>query len=150
MNPTMLPGVEFQFVAGPLSASSSADDNSVIIDMSGYEGVLFVQPISDSAATGVATITIEQNDSNSDAGMAALVGGAAAVTSLVNDDINNQLLIAEVYRPRKRFVQAVRTSSGANIAYGRMIAILYGRIKKPVIQGATVAASVVVTSPDES
>lgn len=150
MNPMLYSDVEIREVGAPVAAGSSIDSNSDRIDMANYEGVVFVQPITDSVDTGVATLTVEQNSADSDSGMAALAGAVATVTSAANDDINGQLLIVDVFRPRERYVQAVRTSATANIAYGNCIAILYGARKMPVADHATVSASASVRSPAES
>jgi len=111
---------------------------------------MFVCPIEDSVATGVATLKVEQNTADSDSGMAALSGASATVTSATNDDVNGTLLVVDVYRPTERYVQAVRTSATANIAFGTVTAILYGPRELPVTAHATVAASAVVAGPAEA
>ena len=128
----------------PVSASSSIDSNSAILDMAGYEGVIFIVPIEDSVTSGVATLTIQHNTANSDSGMAA-TDAVATVTCVSSDDINQQLLVAELYKPTKRYVQGTVTSSAANIAFGTMIAIRYGPRKGPVTEDATVSDSDLAT-----
>jgi len=142
--------VEIREVGAPVALADDTDDNSDRIDMSGYEGVVFVAPITDSVDTGVATLTVEQNTLDSDSGMAALSGAQATKTSVENDDLNDQLLVVDVYRPQERYVQAVRTSKTANIAFGTLIAILYGRRKYPPTDHSTVLDSALVASPDEA
>lgn len=150
MHNNLLDNVLISEVHAPISAASSTDANSDILDMSGWDGVVFVAPIEDSVATGVATLKVEQNTANQDSGMAALAGATAAVTSAQNDDVNGTLLVVDVYRPRERYVQGVLTSATANIAFGTMIAIQYRGRKAPVTQGATVSASVTVAGPAEA
>lgn len=137
--------VEIRVVGAPVAAGSSIDNNSSIIDMQDYESVMFVASITDSVATGVATLTIQSSDANSDGAMAAVTGTASTVTSATNDDVNGTALISEVYHPAKRYVQATRTSSVANIAYGDVIAILVPR-QKPSANGATVSDSASVAN----
>ena len=146
----LLKNVKIQEVMAPVAAASDTDENSDILDMQGYDGVMFIVPITDSAATGVATITVEQDDENADTGMAALSGATATATCAVNDDLNNALLIVAVYRPLKRYVQCVATSATANIAFGNMIAIQYQGKKAPVTQPTSVLASTLVVSPAEA
>jgi hypothetical protein len=126
-------------VLAPVGASSSIDSNSDILDMSGYDGVVFIVPITDSAAGGVATLNVQSNTSNSDSGMATMTGASATVTCVVNDDVNGQLLIVDVYNPQYRYVQGNVTSSAANIAYGNMIAIKYNGKKFPITDDSTVS-----------
>lgn len=137
-------------VGAPVAAGSSIDDNSDRVDTAGWEGVVFVATITDSVDTGVAALTVEQNTIDSDTGMAALSGAVATATSAANDDLNGKTLIVDVYRPRERYVQAVRTSATANIAYGSVVAVLYGARKLPITDDTTVAAIAAVASPAES
>lgn len=136
--------LEFRVVGAPIANGSTIDNNSARIDMAGYESVAFIAPITDSAATGVATLTIEANDADSDTGMAAVEGGAAAVTCVENDDINGTALVAEIRLPPRRYVQVVRSSATANIAYGSVIAVLTPR-RRPAAQGATIASAAYVS-----
>lgn len=150
MHPQLSKDVDIREVGAPVAAANDTDDNSDRIDMAGYEGVVFICPITDSVATGVATLTIEQNTADSDTGMAALSGAVATATSAENDDLNGELLYVDVYRPRERYVQAVRTSATANIAFGNVIAILYGAKKMPLSDHSTIADGATVSSPAES
>lgn len=138
-------------VGDPVVAGSSIDDNSDRLDMSGWDGVVFVAPITDSVATGVATLTVQQNTADSDTGMASLAGAVAAATCAVNDDLNGKALLVDVSEPRERYVQAVRTSATANIAYGNVVAIQYRAVGKlPASEAASIAASALAVSPAES
>jgi len=142
--------VDVREIGAPVGAGSSIDNNSDRIDMSGYDGALFIATVTDSVANGVATLTIEQNDSDSDSGMSALSGAVATVTSEENDDLNNGIMILDIHRPKKRYIQAVRTSSTQNIAYGNLIVVLYKGKKMPPSNHSSVLASTTVVSPDES
>lgn len=146
----LLKNVSIREVGAPIAAANNTDSNSDIIDMQGYDGVLFVGSVTDSVATGVATLKVEQNTANSDTGMAAVTGGQAQATCVANDDLNDQLLIVDVYKPRERYVQAVRTSATANIAFGSLIAILYGGRKMPEAEHATILNAALAISPAEA
>ena len=138
--------VEVAYVGAAISNANNTDSNSTRLDMQGWDGVLFVTTITDSAATGVATLKVEQNTSDSDTGMTALTGASAAVTCAVNDDVNGKILIVDVREPRQRYVQAVRTSATANIAFGEVIAIRYGPRLAPAALSSTAAAAAEVVS----
>ncbi len=135
--------------AAPVAAALDTDQNSSRIDMAEYEGVMFIVPITDSVATGVASLTIEQNSEDSDTGMVALDGAVAAATCVVDDDLNGKSLIVDIYRPQKRYMQAVLTSATANIGFGNVIAIRYQGRRMPVPVGATIASRITLASPDE-
>lgn len=137
-------------VGAPIALANNTDSNSDRIDMAGYDGVIFIGTVTDSVQGGVATLKVEQNTADSDSGMAALSGASAAATSAANDDLNDKLLVVEVVKPQERYVQAVRTSATQNIAFGSLIAILYGEKKVPVTEDATVLDSALVASPAEA
>lgn len=136
--------LEIRVVGAAVAAGAAINDATSIIDMAGYESVTFVAPITDSVATGVAALTIQANDVDATAGMVAVDGTEAAVTSAVNDDVNGTVLLSELRKPGKRYVRAVRTSATANIAYGSIIAILKPH-RRPAERGATVAAAAFVS-----
>jgi hypothetical protein len=146
----LLKDVSIRAVGAPISAGATIDGNSDIIDMQGYDGVLFVGTVTDSVATGVATLKVEQNTANSDSGMAALSGASAAATCVVNDDLNDKALVVDVYRPRERYVQAVRTSLTANIAFGSLLAILYKGRKMPEAEHTSILDAALAISPAEA
>lgn len=150
MNGLLSNNISIREVGAPISAASNTDSNSDRIDMSGWDGVIFVASVTDSVATGVGTLKVEQNTADSDSGMAALSGASAAATCAINDDLNDKLLVVDVYRPTERYVQAVRTSATANIAFGTLFAILYAGSKFPVSDHATVLDSAKVVSPAEA
>ena len=137
--------LEVRYVNDAVTAASSTDDNSTIVDMAGYESAMFIVPITDSASTGVATLTIQGNTANQDSGMTAITGAAATVTCATNDDVNGTLLIAEVRQPvGYRYVQGVITSSAANIAFGATTVVLRP-YRVPATQGATVSDTAYVS-----
>lgn len=142
----LIDNLEIRYVNDPVTNGSSTDDNSTIIDMTGYESVVFMVPITDSANTGVATLTVEENTANSDSGMTAVSGAVATATSAAADDLNGTVLAVEVRNAGglERYVQGVITSATANIAYGATMAILKPH-RVPVTQGATVQASTYVS-----
>lgn len=141
----LIDNLEFRVVGAPVANGSSTDSNSSRIDMADYESVAFLTVITDSTATGVATLKIEENDADSDTGMALVDGSAVSATCIENDDLNQLGLITEVFKPAKRYVQAVRTSATANIAFGSVIAVLKPR-RRPATQGATIKGSAYVAN----
>jgi hypothetical protein len=136
-------------VGAPVANANNTDSNSDILDMSGWDGVVFICPVTDCAATGVATLKAEQDDANADGGMAALTGASATATCAINDDLNDKILVLDVYKPTKRYVQAVRTSAVANIAFGNVIAIQYRGRNAPPVEHASILDLVAVVSPSE-
>jgi hypothetical protein len=142
--------VDSNWAAAAVAAAANTDDASAIFDMANYEGIKFIQVITDSVETGVATLTAQQNTINSASGMAALSGAVVTGTAGADDALNNKLLILDVFRPLERYVRVRRQSATANIAFGEMIAIRYGGRVKPEAEGSTVIDSVLAISPAEA
>jgi hypothetical protein len=136
-------------VGAPVANANNTDSNSDIIDMSGWDGVVFICAITDCVQGGVAVLKAEQDDANADGGMAALTGASATATAAGNDTLNDQLLVVDVYRPTKRYVQAVRTSATQNIAFGNVIAILYNGKALAPAEHSTILDLAAVASPAE-
>lgn len=145
----MLNGLDFEYIEAAIAAANNTDNDSDIIDMAGYDGVMFIVPIVDSVATGVATLTAEGDDLNAAGGMVALTGAQAAVTCAVNDDQNGKYLVVDVFKPIYRFMRANITSETANMAFGAITAIKYNSHSKPVAH-TDIAASAYVASPAQA
>lgn len=141
----LLDNFEVRYVGAAVAAGSSIDDNSARIDMAGYESVMFMTTITDSVATGVATLVVQESDADSDDAMASVTGTAATVTCAENDDVNGTMLVTEYRKPAKRYVQATRTSATANIAYGEVIAVLKP-LRRPAEHGSTVSDTAYVSN----
>ena len=142
---TLTDNVKIMEVLTADAAANNTDANSDRIDMQGWDGIVFIVPITDITGTAVATLKVEANTIDSDTGMAAITGASASVTSGGDDDENDTLLIVDVFRPQKRYVQGVITSSAANVAFGNTIAIQYKGSKSPITQHSSVQAIAQVT-----
>lgn len=132
--------MKIEEVGAPVAAADNTDQNSDRLDMSGWDGVVFLVPVVLSVANGVATLTVEANTIDSDTGMTALTGAVATKTSATA----NTLLVVDVYRPLKRYLQGVVTSGTANVTFGNTIAIRYRGSKAPITDATSVAASTTV------
>lgn len=85
------------------TTAGTTDVESAILDMSGYEGVVFFTSFGTAAADN--SIKVQQNTANSTSGMADLTG-----TSVVSGaSPSNEDVWVEVYRPQERYVRAYVT-----------------------------------------
>lgn len=83
------------------TTAGTTDVESDIIDMSGYEGVVFFTSLGTAAADNI--LKVQQNTVNSASGMADLVGtGVTSGASPSNED-----LWVEVHKPIERYLRAV-------------------------------------------
>jgi hypothetical protein len=132
-----------------IAAAANTDANSQAIDTANADGVLFLVPIADSVATGVATVTVEQSATSG--GTFAPTAAVVTATCAVNDDLNGLILAVDVIAPTKRWVRVNLVSATANIAFDATTAIAYAGRAKPVAQVATeVKASGTFVSPAEA
>ncbi len=147
MNPSLLNDVVIDRVLIDTAAGQAATAGD-ILDMAGFEGVIFIAKLGDVTDTSVVTLTAQQNTANSSSGMATLSGSATYTAGATNAD--NNLLVLDVYRPTERYVRPVLTSATANAVKNGIIAIRYGSRKLPATQGATVLASATLIEPAEA
>jgi hypothetical protein len=128
-------------------AAGTSDQTSSIIDMQGYEGVMFLASFGTLTATQVTSMRAQQ-------GAAAAMGDAAdlegSTVGPLADDDDNQCLVLDVYRPRERYVRVVIDRATANAVIDGVVAIQYGPREKPTVQDATtIAFSELHVSPAE-
>ena len=105
--------------------------NSDEVDMSGFEGVLFIGSIATYDAANKAN-----------AAQSSVSGGTfldLLATGLLPGDSGDSFAI-DVAKPIDRFVRCEIDRSGGNTATGDIYAIQYGAAKKPTTQGATIDA----------
>lgn len=126
-------------VAAAATSAGTAID-STAVDMSGFEGVIFVGSIATANAGNTAN-----------AAQATTSGGSYAdlAGSEVAPGDNGDSFLIDVYRPRERFVRCEIDRSGANSATGDIYAIQYGAASKPTVHGATIDA-ILAISPAEA
>lgn len=137
--------LEVRYIGDLVAAGSTIDNNATRIDMQDYESALFIAPITASVSTGVATLTIEHGDTDADTAGAAITGAVRSLTSAGTNDIAGKMLVVEVARPAKRYLQAVRTSATANITFGPITVVLMPKTRRPVTQHASVGTAVYVS-----
>lgn len=101
-----------------VAASATTDVNSSILDMAGFEGVVFLTSLSTANATN--TIKVQQSATNATDDMTDLAG------TEVSSGTTDEDLIVEVHKPGARYVRAV-VSRGAATTVENIWAALYGK-----------------------
>jgi hypothetical protein len=144
---SLLNNVKITRVLGAVAAGQAASASD-ILDMQGFEGVLFIAKVADVTNGSVLTLAAQQSVINDAGGMATLAG---TVTYTANaTDADDDLLVLDVYKPMERYVRAVLTSATQDAVKDGVIAIQYGARKVPITQGSTVLDSDTLISPDEA
>ncbi len=124
---------------GDTAAQTELDTS--VVDMQGFEGVMFVAVTGDVTASSVLTLTAKGNTANSTSSPAPVTQKATAAVTAGASDSDNKVLMVDVYKPVMRYIFAALTRTAANAVIGPIIAIQYGAGLKPTTQDATVIAS---------
>jgi len=145
MSKSLVKNLSLAYGGALVAAGSSIDNNSTRFDMAGFKHVVFFTTITDSADTGVATLSIQTNSADSDTGMTAATGASDTATSAADDDLNGLYLMVELKNVLERYVQGVRVSATANIAYGEIFCIRHNGVglhqKSPLSAHSTAAGT---------
>jgi len=147
-DPGLLNHVKVDKVINSVSAGT-ATNSSDILDMQGFEGVMFVASMGDVSNTSVITLQVQQNTSNSASGMATLDDATTSFTADAST-ADDKLLIVDCVKPLKRYVRCQLITATANGEIDSVIAIRYGAHAKPITQGSDVVASDIGVSPAEA
>lgn len=122
--------------AGTASATSN---KATIIDMLGFESVMFFAAMGNVLTTSVVTLKAAGADTNSTGAMALYSGSATITADATSAD--DKLLVLDVVRPPHRYVEAQLFCVTADAPYDGIFAIQYNGNLVPTTQGSTVAAS---------
>jgi hypothetical protein len=115
-------------------AAGTSNQSGSILDMSGFEGVMFVALLGALTATQVTALKAQQGQASGGGDMADLLGTKVGP---MGDDDDNKGLVLDVYKPRERYVRCVVERATANAVIDGVIAIQYGAGKRPTVHDAT-------------
>ena len=132
--------------AGTASATPTKAD--VILDMAGYQNVMFIAVMADVVNASVVSLRYAQDDTNDTAAMGVVTGSAGGTASATSYD--DKLVILDVTKPTKRYIEAQLFHVTQDAPFDAVIAIQYGARTAPVTQGSTVAASAALVSAAEA
>jgi hypothetical protein len=124
-------------------AGTSNQDGLAGVDMASYDGALFIADIGALSPGQVTRLQVLGSDD--DLSFSAFL--TDAVTPTMNDGDSNKCLVVDVFRPRNRYIRARVQRGTANATIDCVIAILYRRDKKPLVQGSTVSQTAAYVSP---
>jgi hypothetical protein len=115
-------------------AAGTTDINGTVLDMSGFEGVLFIVQLGAITANAVTSIKAQQGSAGDTSDLADLTG----TNQTIADTDDEKVLYIDVYRPTKRYVSLFVDRGTAN-AVVSAIAMQYGARKEPTTHGSGVA-----------
>jgi hypothetical protein len=112
-----------------------------VLDMSGYEGVIFIALTGDVTSGSVLTLTVKGNSANSVSSPTPVTQKASDAFTAGASDADSKVIMVDVYKPTLRYVFGSLTRTTQNAVVGGIIAIQYGAGLKPTSQDASVIAS---------
>lgn len=135
MNQNLLKNVATDQVLGYYAAGVTKR-TSDILDMSSYEGVMFVIGLGTIIEAGTLDAYVEQNTLNQTGGMARLAGQVAHTVTAANATLAKSAIVVDVYQPQERYIQCNITPATQNAVILGIVAIRYKSRKGPVAQAA--------------
>ena len=123
------------------AAAAQTELVSDVLDMSGYEGVMFIALLGDVSDTSVLTLTVKGNSANSVSSPTPVTQKATDAFTAGAATADSKVLMVDLYKPALRYVFASLTRTAANAVVGGIIAIQYSAVNKPTTQDASVIAS---------
>jgi len=126
-------------------AASATPSKATIIDMDGFDSVMFIAAMGNVLDTSVLTLKAAGATTNSTGAMALLTGSATYTAAA--SDADDKLLILDVVRPPYRYIEAQLFHVTANGPFDGIFAIQYNAARVPTTQGSTVIASATTDSP---
>ncbi len=106
-------------------AAGTTKRTSDILDMAGYDGVVFVASLGTLIEAGTVDVFPEENDSNTTVGMAKLAGTAAYTVTAGAAALTKSCIIVDVYKPLKQYIQCNITPAVQNAVILGIVAIRY-------------------------
>jgi hypothetical protein len=135
---------KIDLVSGAAAAAQTAITSSVL-DMAGYDGVLFLAITGDVTDTSVLTLTAYEHTANAASGT-AISGGATTPFTADASSADSKLFAVDVVKPTKQYVYAIFTRTTANAVVNSIIAIRYKGKTVPVVNSGLLAAALAIVN----
>ena len=127
-----------------VAASAVAAQTEVVsdvLDMTGYDGVMFVALTGDVTTGCVLTLTGKGNSANSASSPTPVTQKATDAFTADGTTADSKALIVDIYDPMLQYAFASLTRTTANAVVDGIIAIQYSAELRPTAQAASVIAS---------
>lgn len=129
-------------------AAGTTNRTSSIIDMDGFDGVVFVALLGTTIEAGTVDVFVDQNTANSTSGMARLATTTAYTVPATPAALTS--IQVDVFKPRERYLQGNITPASQNAVICGMIAIQYRGHLCPITVADSVVKTTKLISPAEA
>lgn len=126
-------------------AAGATNVNSAVVDMQGYDGVMFLAAFGAIVSGAVTSIKAQQGQASNLSDAADLAGTSITVA----DTDDNKVAVLDIYRPQERYVRVAVLRATQNATVDGVIAIRYKGRKAPAVLDATVLSVENHQSPAE-
>lgn len=123
------------------AAAAQTDLTTDVLDMTGFEGVMFIALLGDVTSGSVLTLTAKGNSANSVSSPTPVTQKATDAFTAGASDADSKVIMVDVYKPTLRYQFAVLSRTTQNAVVGGIIAIQYGAHNRPTSHDASVIAS---------
>lgn len=128
-------------VVSPAAVAGTTQIDSSVLDMTGFDGVMFIALTGDVTSGSVLTLTVKGNTANSTSSPAPVTQKATAAVTAGATDSDSMALMVDVDKLTMRYVFASLTRTTQNAVIGGIIAIQYRGTYMPTTQDVSVIAS---------
>ncbi len=129
-------------------AAGVAKVTSDILDMEGYEGVVFIAGLGTIVEAGTIDVYPEENSVDSTVGMAKLAGTATYTVTAAAAALVKSCIIIDVYKPLKQYIQCNIDPAGQNAVVLGIVAIRYkGKMGPEAMTTPTPLKATMLISP---
>jgi hypothetical protein len=128
-------------VVSPAAAAAQTEIKSSVLDMTGYDGVMFIALLGDVTSGSVLTLTAKGNTANSTTSPTPVTQKATDAFTAGATDADSKALVVDVVKPAMQYMFASLTRTTQDAIVGGIIAIQYGANNRPTTQDASVIAS---------
>jgi len=125
--------------AGGAGAASATPTKATILDMSGYQSVMFVAELGNVLTTSVVSLKVGVSDTNDTATMTLLTDFPTGTAGA--SDYDDKCVVIDVPKVDKRYVECQIFHVTADAPFDSILAIQYNPTNAPITQGSTVILS---------
>lgn len=120
----LLKNVKIDQILGYFAAGQVAKTTD-IIDMQGYDGVLFIAGFGTIVEGGTLNVQVYQDTDSAGGTMAAVAGTAAHTVTAANAALTKSAIAVDVYKPLERYLEVIVTPAVQNAVILGVTAIRY-------------------------
>lgn len=128
-------------VVSAAAGAAQTEIKSDVLDMTGYDGVMFIALLGDVTSGSVLTLTAKGNSANSTTSPSPVTQKATDAFTAGASTADSKVLMVDVYKPMLQYAFASLTRTTQDAIVGGIIAIQYQAADRPTTQHASVIAS---------